>query len=833
KPVLRMVLAPRSRKVPACICGVVEKINMGSHNGWLLHLTIVSALLSLSAAKDNIAPGDFVRDADSLISADGRFRLGFFTPGSSKSRYLGIWFNTVSVQTIIWVANGERPISDSTGVLSISDNGSLVLADANGTVYWSTGAAMGVANPVASLLNTSNFVVTGASGGDYAWQSFDHPTDSLLPGMKVGWDRSSRRYLNITSWKSSDDPAPGEYAMVMDVRGDPQLFLMKRTTRIWRSGPWMGQRFTGIPEMTTYRTLFTFGFSNDADEVAFWYDTVNRSILARLVVHPTGVAERVVWNENTKTWNRYWFAPKDQCDTLSTCGPFGVCDISYSPVCRCVRGFVPRSLENWNMRDGTEGCMRRTPLDCRNGTDGFVKVAQAKLPDTSAAVVNYTMGLEDCRAACLRNCSCVAYANAEAAGGRRGCIFWGGNLTDVRVNPSGGEDLFVRLAEADLDSSSAQAGRRRVVGITVAAAVLVFLVLGWIGWFVLVMNRHRNEETSREGHEDLELPVFDFNTIAAATDDFSAENKLGEGGFGPVFKGRLGDGQEVAVKRLAKNSVQGLDEFKNEVVLIAKLQHRNLVRLLGGCIEGEERMLVYEYMPNKSLDAFLFDKAKASVLDWRRRFQIINGIARGLLYLHQDSRFRIIHRDLKASNILLDKEMNPKISDFGMARIFGGDQTEANTRRVVGTYGYMSPEYIMDGVFSVKSDVFSFGVLMLEIVSGRKNRGMYLSEPSLNLLGHAWSLWNADNWMELVDASMANGFPMAEVLRCINLGLLCVQERPDGRPTMAWVVQMLGNETEMSLPQPKQPGFMATRGPFEVSSSGSANEVTVTMLEGR
>ncbi|MQM16121.1 hypothetical protein Taro_049074 [Colocasia esculenta] len=830
----------------SCICGVVEKIDMGSHTGWLLHLTIVSTLLSLSAAKDNIAHGDLVRDAESLISADGRFRLGFFTPGNSKSRYLGIWFNTVSVQTIIWVANRDRPISGPTGMLSISGNGSLVLADASGTVYWSTGAAMGVANPVARLLNTSNFVVTGASGGDYAWQSFDHPTDSVLPRMKLGWDRSSGRNRNFTPWKSSDDPAPGEYSMAMDVHGDPQIFIMRRTTRIWRSGRWMGQWFTGIPEMTTYQTLFTFGVSNDANEVAFWYDTVNHSMLSRLVLHPAGVAERVVWNENTQTWNRYWFAPKDQCDTLSTCGPFGVCDISYSPVCRCVRGFVPRSLENWNMRDGTEGCMRRTPLDCRNGTDGFVKVAQAKLPDTSAAAVNYTMGLEDCRAACLRNCSCVAYANAEVAGGGRGCILWGGNLTDVRVNPSGGEDLFVRLAEADLGSSSAQAGRRRVAGITVAAAVLGLLVLGSMGWclwkrrkrrktntVVLGMNRHRNEETSREGHGDLELPLFDFNTIAAATDDFSAENKLGEGGFGPVFKGQLGDGQEVAVKRLAKNSVQGLDEFKNEVVLIAKLQHRNLVRLLGGCIEGEERMLVYEYMPNKSLDAFLFDKAKASVLDWRRRFQIINGIARGLLYLHQDSRFRIIHRDLKASNILLDKEMNPKISDFGMARIFGGDQTEARTRRVVGTYGYMSPEYIMDGVFSEKSDVFSFGVLMLEIVSGRKNKGMYLSEPNLNLLGHAWSLWKEGKWMELVDASMADGNPMAEVFRCINLGLLCVQERPEGRPTMAWVVQMLGNDTETSLPQPKQPGFMATRRPFEVSSSGSVNEVTVTMFEGR
>uniref|UniRef100_F6HCT3 Protein kinase domain-containing protein n=1 Tax=Vitis vinifera TaxID=29760 RepID=F6HCT3_VITVI len=182
-----------------------------------------------------------------------------------------------------------------------------------------------------------------------------------------------------------------------------------------------------------------------------------------------------------------------------------------------------------------------------------------------------------------------------------------------------------------------------------------------------------------------ELPLFNFKCVAAATGNFSDENKLGQGGFGPVYKGMLPGGEEIAVKRLSRRSGQGLEEFKNEMTLIAKLQHRNLVRLLGCCIEGEEKMLLYEYMPNKSLDFFIFDPAKQAELDWRKRFTIIEGIARGLLYLHRDSRLRIIHRDMKASNILLDEEMNPKISDFGMARIFGGDQNEANTTRVVGT----------------------------------------------------------------------------------------------------------------------------------------------------
>ncbi|KAI7757036.1 hypothetical protein M8C21_003149, partial [Ambrosia artemisiifolia] len=198
-------------------------------------------------------------------------------------------------------------------------------------------------------------------------------------------------------------------------------------------------------------------------------------------------------------------------------------------------------------------------------------------------------------------------------------------------------------------------------------------------------NESVHDPENISGDEDLELPLFGLSTLVTATNNFSMDNKLGEGGFGPVYKGVLEDGQEVAVKRLAKTSTQGLHEFKNEVISISKLQHRNLVKLLGCCLERAEKMLIYEYMSNKGLDSFIFDKTRSKLLDWTTRYHIINGIARGLLYLHEDSRLRIIHRDLKVSNILLDQDMNPKISDFGMARTFGGKQMEANTNRVVGT----------------------------------------------------------------------------------------------------------------------------------------------------
>ncbi|XP_059459125.1 G-type lectin S-receptor-like serine/threonine-protein kinase RKS1 [Corylus avellana] len=346
------------------------------------------------------------------------------------------------------------------------------------------------------------------------------------------------------------------------------------------------------------------------------------------------------------------------------------------------------------------------------------------------------------------------------------------------------------------------------------------------------------DESSRELDESTrnsDLPFFDLSIIVAATDNFSVANKLGEGGFGSVYKGLLDNQKDIAVKRLSKYSGQGVEEFKNEVAIIAKLQHRNLVRILGYCVQGEEKMLIYECLPNKSLDFFIFHETKRSLLYWRKRFDIICGVARGLLYLHQDSRLRIIHRNLKASNVLLDDAMNPKIADFGVARIVGGDQIEAHTNRVVGTYGYMSPEYAMQGLFSVKFDVYSFGVLLLEIITGKKNRSYYHDGPSSNLIGRVWDLWREDKAMEIVDSSLGEQYAN-EILRCIQIGRLCVQEHATDRPTMLVVVLMLGNDTP--LPYPKQPAFIlkstyTSRDRSICELANSVNEVTITMIDAR
>ncbi|MBA0627036.1 hypothetical protein Godav_004590 [Gossypium davidsonii] len=361
-------------------------------------------------------------------------------------------------------------------------------------------------------------------------------------------------------------------------------------------------------------------------------------------------------------------------------------------------------------------------------------------------------------------------------------------------------------------------GKRRISSQTVIKIVVstvgflvlsCFLccVLGWRATKKLTARKTRNDEPKAMALQSLR---FDLSIIEAATKNFAEVNKIGAGGFGSVYKvrkmGILTDGQEIAVKRLSTSSGQGADEFQTEVVLVAKLQHRNLVKLLGYCLERKEKMLIYELVPNKSLDHFIFDLEKQRQLVWPLRYKIIKGIARGLLYLHSDSRLKIIHRDLKAGNILLDEDMTPKISDFGMAKIVGENKSLQHTKRIAGTYGYMSPEYAVHGLLSEKSDIYSFGILMLEIVCGKRNTSFCHSAHAENLLTYVWRQWKNGTPIEVMDSALRDSYVSNEVARCIHIALLCVQQDPEARPPMAKVVLMLSSSS-VTLPSPQRTAF--------------------------
>ncbi|XP_057537429.1 cysteine-rich receptor-like protein kinase 44 isoform X2 [Amaranthus tricolor] len=383
-----------------------------------------------------------------------------------------------------------------------------------------------------------------------------------------------------------------------------------------------------------------------------------------------------------------------------------------------------------------------------------------------------------------------------------------------------------------------------IVAPIVGSLVLIIIIIAAI--FILLSKRKQgtfSKSFSKEEMEALQSLQFSVGTIKVATDNFADENKLGEGASGTVYKGKLPDGQEIAVKRFERNAILGDAQFKNEILTLAKLHHRNLVRLLGFCLEEEEMLLIYEFVINRSLDNFLFDPMHRASMNWETRYKIINGVARGVLYLHEDSRLRIIHRDLKAANVLLDADFNPKIADFGTAKLFKIDQSQAVTSKVVGTHGYMPPEYLAQGQVSLKSDVFSFGVLVLEIVSGQRISSFRAAETSDNLLTFAWKNWVEGNAWNLVDLVLPSA-SSAEILRCIHIGLLCVQNNMVDRPTMSSVLLMLSS-VSMTLDVPSQPAFFTQNPKLPTtpsqgnatdqsnSSPYSVNGVTITELQPR
>ncbi|KAL9267931.1 G-type lectin S-receptor-like serine/threonine-protein kinase-like protein [Drosera capensis] len=790
---------------------------MGAMDPYCIFLVLFGLIISYMAlvgcvVVDSINGTHFIKDGDTLVSAGGKFELGFFSPGSTSWRYVGIWYNKIPLRTVIWVANREAPLFDSLGVLKLI-KGSSVLAIVNrtGHVVWSTSSSRYSSNPSVKLLDSGNLVVIdedneAAEDHDFLWQSFDYPCDIHMPGMKIGRDLATGLNRSLSSWKSSDDPSPGAFTYEINPRGYPEAFVKRGAIEQYRSGPWNGITFSGSPNLKK-NSVFSFNFVLNSVEMYYVYELLDKSILMYRILNQYGSMERRIWSDRSQGWILYYSPQKDYCDTYAVCGMFGYCNSGGTPECGCVDGFDPKSLKSWEAGHWSDGCVRRTALNC-DDRDGFLKYSNVKLPDTQYAWYNTSMSLKECRKKCLANCSCVAYANLYLTNGGSGCLLWIDVLIDLQEYRKNGQDLYIRVAASELE--------RKKQPWVILCSVLVSAFLLSISPVCFIWRKKRLEKKAKAEKKDPELPLFDFKVIASATNNFSEHNKVGEGGFGSVYKGVMEDGQEIAVKRLSKDSVQGLDEFMNEVLCIAKLQHRNLVRLLGCCIHAKEQILIYEYMPNTSLDDFIFDEERSALIDWPTRLHIVHGIARGLLYLHQDSRLRIVHRDLKASNVLLDYLMNPKISDFGMAKSFYGNQCSGTTKRVVGTYGYMSPEYAIEGHFSVKSDVFSFGVLVLEIISGKRNRGFIHPSHPHNLLGHAWLLFSEGRSLELVDPVVVNKCDASEVLKLVHVALLCVQQHPDDRPSMSSVIVML--DTDCELPQPKTPGFFVARNIAEVNS---------------
>ncbi|TVU16239.1 hypothetical protein EJB05_39791, partial [Eragrostis curvula] len=677
-----------------CLLWFGELVDMGKYtdiDGEDLYLRLAGS------TENQLTQGKPLFHGDELISEGGDFTLGFFSPtnNSSARLYIGIWKGHT-----LWTSSANN-------------------------------ATAGGAGAAAVLLSSGNFVLRSSNGTEI-WQSFDHPTDTILPTMRAMLRYKAQTATRFFAWKGPDDPSTGDISGGVDLDSNLQFFIWNGTVPYCRATVFNDASLSSSTYQSNATSIFYQAMVNTGDEFYYTFSVSAGSPYTRISLDYTGKMRLLSWNSKASAWAVISEDPGARCDLYTSCGPFGYCDNTAPvPACRCLDGFVPIDAGNFS-----RGCKRMEALTCVKKTH-FVTVPGMKVPDKFVRIRNTSF--DQCAAKCSANCSCTAYAyanmsSADTTTDTSRCLVWTGDLVDMG-KAGFEENLYLRLADSSGTRQKKKAHKR--------------MMLEYL------------RTTNETGDKNIEFPFISFEDIVVATDNFSDSNMLGKGGF---------------------------------------------------------------------------DSATKSVLLWPTRFKIIQGIARGLMYLHHDSRLTIIHRDLKAGNILLDKEMSPKISDFGMARIFCGDQLEANTNRVVGTYGYMSPEYAMEGAFSVKSDTYSFGVLLLEIVSGLKISSPHLIVDFPNLIVYAWNLWKDGKTEDLVDSSVNNDCSLDEVSRCIHIGLLCVQDSPDCRPLMSAVVFMLENKTT-PLPLPIQPVYFAHRDakPGQTNDNRvlSVNKMSLTALEGR
>uniref|UniRef100_A0A0D9W4V9 Receptor-like serine/threonine-protein kinase n=1 Tax=Leersia perrieri TaxID=77586 RepID=A0A0D9W4V9_9ORYZ len=745
-------------------------------------------------AKETISARQAFTSNDRLVSSNGKFALGFFKTSSKSSHnasnwYLSIWFNQVSKHTPAWVANGDKPVTSLfSPEATISGDGNLVILDqATRNIIWSTQANTTANTTRAKLLDNGNLVLENTSNSSVVfWQSFDYPTNTHLAGAKLGQNKVTGLNRRLVSRKNSVDPASGMYSYeLIDTNVSAMFILASLNSSVpyWSSGEWNGHYFGSIPEMTGQR-LIDFTFVNNDEEEYFTYTLLDNTTNMRFTLDISGQTKIFLWVEQAQDWVATYTNPK-QCDVYGICGGFTVCGENKLPVCNCMKGFSVRSPNDWELDDRTGGCVRNTPLDCginknTSRQDRFFPMQCVGLPNNGHRIEDATSAGE-CAQVCLNNCTCTAYSY-----GNNGCSVWNGELINVKQlqcgNNTDGATLYLRLAAEevkDIKNNRQPITIGVVLGASVASIALLALLL------ILLIRRNKSQlfgHKVKKFHGGSGVIAFRFAELQHATKNFS--EKLGAGGFGSVFKGSLDESTVIAVKRL-DGARQGEKQFRAEVGSIGVIQHINLVKLMGFCCESDRRLLVYEHMPNLSLDTHLFH-SNATLLKWGIRYQIAIGVARGLAYLHDSCQDCIIHCDIKPENILLDASFVPKIADFGMAKFIGREFSKVLTT-MRGTIGYLAPEWISGTFITSKVDVYSYGMVLLEIVSGRRNSSKEFTtcdnyECFPLLVAHKLQDGHSGS---LVDHKLHGDVDLEQAEKAFRIACWCIQDNELDRPTMS------------------------------------------------
>ncbi|CAL5083174.1 unnamed protein product [Urochloa decumbens] len=744
--------------------------------------------LAVSAfARDTILPGDGIYGNQTLLSNNGAFELGFFSPGPDIYHFLGVQLTNlpaIAGHKRFWFGDRVYVTDLPSAALELFGD-RLCIMEAGASLWGTTVAVAGdgapppVAAAVAVLLDTGNLVVRDqANASRILWQSFDSPGDALLPGARLGFDRDTGENVSLTykdSWHncSLSVDRTRKNGFVLAVHGSRDVVV-----------PGIFPHWMVSSEDNGSSLVLKLNYPRSSD------------LTEHLQLHLGQVSLRS-WSNSSGSWVAQWTFPSDCKSGAFFCGRFGACNSNGE--CECFDGFEPSKPSEWQIGYFVNGCSRSLPLSCEanNGQtlhdDSFVQLD--KLQGLPYDPQNDSAGSEeDCREACLSKCYCVAYAYEYDSG----CKLWYHILYNVSfaTRPPYSK-VYVRLGS----KLRGQKGLQTigivllVVGLTATACVILILALLW--------SHRRGLITCRKFQVEGPLAVYPYAQVKRATRNFS--DKLDEGGFGCVFRGTISGSTAVAVKRL-KGLGHVDKQFRAEVQTLGVIQHTNLVRLLGFCVKGSTRLLVYEYMANGSLDSHLFSEDSV-LLTWDLRYRIALGIAKGLAYLHEGCEDCIIHCDIKPANILLDAEFCAKIADFGMAKLLGREFNSALTT-IRGTMGYLAPEWVSGQRITRKADVYSFGIVLLEIISGRRTTKRLKSGSHRYFPLYAASQLNeAGDVLCLLDRRLEGNANVKELDVACRVACWCIQDEENDRPSMGQVVRMLEGVLNTEIP-PVPSSFM-------------------------
>lgn len=751
-----------------------------------------------------------------LVSSDNSFTCGFHAAEGTNAYYFAIWFTNSKPRTIVWMANRNKPVNGRGSKLSLRNNGVIVLTDVDGTTVWQSNTTSSTDATRAQLLDTGNLVLKDSSDTTL-WQTFDSPTDTLLPFQQLTKGKrlvSSRNRGYESGYYSLYFDSDNVLRMVFDGPDISSLY--------WPSPDPLSNVFQqGRTNLNSTRIAMfdDVGGFDSSDLLRFSASDFGLRVLRRLTIDADGNLRLYSLNNATGQWSVSWEAIRKKCDVRGLCGRNAIC--VYTPEARCA---CPPGYEINDPSDWTGGCKPRFNITCNSLNSEqvtFVGLPQTDFYGYDLQVVLTPISFNACRDLCLKACNCSGFSYRLTG---EGFCFTKGNLYNgiqIRSFPA---TIYLKVPVSlqipDYPTSvfnssfTCQSPEANVFLGTTSMYVLnekkvkwayLYSFAGAIGtiellvivtglWFLF--RKHGFPDIVEDGYNLIssQFRGFTYNELKKATTNFKVE--LGRGGSGAVYMGVLADERPVAVKRLG-GIFRGDEEFLAELSTIGRINHMNLVRMWGFCSEGKHRLLVYEYISNLSLDTHLFT---SNFIDWKRRYKVALGTAKGLAYLHDECLEWVIHCDVKPENILLDSEFEPKIADFGLAKLSQRGAPNSEFSRIRGTKGYMAPEWALNLPITAKVDVYSYGVVILEMVKGIRLSNWvkdYDEVQEVELTKFVRIMKNRildleESWLEdTVDPRLQGKFIKNQAAILIDIGLACVEEDRTRRPTMDSVVQTL------------------------------------------